>query len=340
MTQQRINAEDLASGNWEHILVAAGLDPAFLTYNEGPCPICGGNTRFRWRKPKQDAFCNHCRHLSGFALLQHLQKCDFRGACDFIRRHYGYEEGSNTAQPVQRIIPKPVQAERDDTEDLRVKYKTLWDEGFTIGAGMPAFHYLHKRVPGLKAVPKVLRAHPRLAYWQRGSDDQFTCLGEYPAMLAVAQGLDGMAVNVWRTYLDAEGNKADLPDAKKGTGRFLQQSFAVRLTEPDDELGVAEGIETALAVTALYGIPCWAALNAGGVAKFDLPAGYERVKKVRVYADNDVRDKFGRRAGNDAAQKLKDRMRAAGKVCTIILPRFTNFDFADVAKNRVAESTV
>lgn len=334
---QRVNAEDLASGNWEKILVAAGLDPAFLTYNEGPCPICGGNTRFRWRAKKQDAFCNHCRHLSGFALLQHVQNCDFREACDFIRRQFGYGEGNNNDRPVPHISPKPVQVEPDDTEQLRAKYKRLWGEGFTIGAGMPAYRYLHKRVPGMKDIPKVLRAHPRLAYWRREIEGNYTNVGEFAAMLAVVQGTDGVAINVWRTYLDADGNKADLPDAKKASGRFLAQGGAVRLTEPHDELGIAEGIETALAVTSVYGIPCWAGLNAGGVAKFELPVGYERVKKVRIFADNDARDKLGRRAGNDAAQTLKDRMRADRRICTIILPRFTSFDFADVAKNRLVE---
>lgn len=331
------NAEDIASGNWEEILRHAGMDPAFLQFKEGPCPICGGNTRFRWRKNKENAFCNHCRALGAFDLLQHQIGADFRGAADYVRAWAGYgkdQESGLTPRPVRVARPMPVV--KDDTEDLRTKYRNLWNEGSLILPGTPAYNYVMHRVPGLKQIPKVLRSHPSLPYWEEGADRQYHHLGNFPAMLAAAQGVDGKVVNIWRTYLDASGAKADLVNAKKASGRFLQPSFAVRLEEPDDELGIAEGIETALAVMVMFGIPCWPVLNAGGMRSFEVPHGYERVRKYRIFGDNDARDKLGRRAGNDAAHFLKDKLRSQGKTATVLLPKFTTFDFADIAIKQAA----
>jgi putative DNA primase/helicase len=70
--------------------------------------------------------------------------------------------------------------------------------------------------------------------------------------------------------------------------------------------------------------------------KFEIPQGYERVRKVRIFADNDARDQNGRRAGNDAANLLKDKMRAKGLISTVVLPKFTTFDFADIAVKKAA----
>ena len=34
-------------GRWPSILMALGLSPEFLKNKHGPCPMCGGKTRFR-----------------------------------------------------------------------------------------------------------------------------------------------------------------------------------------------------------------------------------------------------------------------------------------------------
>ena len=338
MKNQR-NAEDIADGNWEHILNAAGMDTAYFTYAEGPCPICGGNTRFRWRAKKEQGFCSHCPGpstngtvLNGFRILQHLLNTDFRGACDYIRKWSG--DGNTDGGEQRPRLVRPTLAKRveeDNTDELREKYRSIWKDSAAIEEGSSAWAYLMRRVPGLHEIPKVLRTHAGMEYWEMDEQNKYQMLGVFQTMISIAQGLDGRAVNVWRTYLDDEGFKAKVTSAKKGVGRFLQPSYAVRLVEPDDELAIAEGIETALNVWTMFGIPCWSVLNADGMRKFELPTGYERVRKIRIYADNDEPDKNGRRAGNDAAQLLKDKMRGQGKLCTIILPKATGFDFADIA---------
>src|SRR3546814_1507927 len=74
----------------------------------------------------------------------------------------------------------------------------------------------------------------------------------------------------------------------------------VELSPPAEEMGVAEGIETALAVTRDFGIPCWSTISADGLKAFTPPA---IVKRLRIFGDNDP--KYG---GQAAAYALVHRM--------------------------------
>jgi hypothetical protein len=82
---------------------------------------------------------------------------------------------------------------------------------------------------------------------------------------ALVTGADGAPVTVHRTYLTADGRKAPVAEPKKlmgypGDGLV---GGAIRLFAPGATLGVAEGIETALAVHLRTGMPVWSAVSAG-----------------------------------------------------------------------------
>ena len=91
-------------------------------------------------------------------------------------------------------------------------------------------------------------------------------------------------------------------------------------------LAVAEGIETALAFTALTGTPAWAALSAAGMRHAPLPDGLERLV---VAADFDG-------AGLTAAEHLERRARNAGVATRIAVPPRHRWDWADVLAARRA----
>lgn len=108
---------------------------------------------------------------------------------------------------------------------------------------------------------------------------------------------------------------------------------AVRLAPADVRLGISEGIETALAVMqAMPGLPCWAAISAGGLAKVDLP---ELVVLPLILADRDpVSWKpgpvYGRRPGEYWAQRAAARFRAQGRKPSIAVPPGDRADFNDL----------
>jgi len=109
----------------------------------------------------------------------------------------------------------------------------------------------------------------------------------------------GDAFGVQRTFLTVDGRKAGVTPDRKNAGRF-PEGGAIRLAPPlHGNLGIAEGVETALAATALFGVPCWAALNAGRLKVWEPPEG---VDGVVVFGDNDLNA-----VGQAAAYALAER---------------------------------
>lgn len=108
-------------------------------------------------------------------------------------------------------------------------------------------------------------------------------------------------VGIHRTYLNAEGGKFDR--------KMLGHQGVVRITSDEDVtygLGIAEGIEDALAVALHWG-PAWAATSAGAIERFPVLFG---VDCITVFADDDT-------AGAKAACACADRWTAAGKEARI-----------------------
>jgi putative DNA primase/helicase len=97
---------------------------------------------------------------------------------------------------------------------------------------------------------------------------------------------------------------------------------AVRLHEPDDALGIAEGIETALAAHQLFKIPVWAALSEGGIKSFRPLGG---LRQLHVFADNDLNF-----VGQDAAYNLARRLSREGVNVEVYVPPDPDTDWLDV----------
>ncbi|HWA17734.1 MAG TPA: toprim domain-containing protein [Devosia sp.] len=150
---------------------------------------------------------------------------------------------------------------------------TLWRGSRPIAAADAAGRYLANRL-GTFPGGTGLRFHSSCAY-PKGDN--------HPAMLAIFSGPDGRPSGLHRTYLTPSGRKAAVVSQKLSLGPLVDGG-AVRLAPHGDILGIAEGIETALAASILFGVPCWAALNANRLAVWEPPAG---VRKVVIFADND-----------------------------------------------------
>ena len=203
----------------------------------------------------------------------------------------------------------------------------LWTECVPLVPGDPAMLYLKRRgFAGVWTVPACLRLNAALPCWEDGKR-----VGTFPALVAPLKAPGGQVVALHRTYLTTEGRKADVPSPRKLTGTAGPlEGACIRLHQPRrGVVGIAEGIETALAAALASGVPTVAAYSAGNLAAWDWPAG---IRRLVVFGDNDV-------AGRKAGEALRARAFAAGLACTVLMPTEDDADWCDVwAARAVVES--
>lgn len=318
----------LVAGKWPDILTAAGIPDRFLTGKHGPCPFCGGKDRFRFTNHQNRGgyICNQCAPNGGdgVAFLMAWRGCRFKDAVTWLR---DYLRLPSSVAPVERESatgfipagnPEPI-----SESELTRRYQSMcnvWRKSRALTGGCLGSIYLQSRGVwhGTAPVPS-LRVIANLGYYT-GKDKQ----GDFPALLAAVTALDGRNISIHRTYLNHDGtSKAPVPEPKK-----LMQSLgtisgaAVRLFPAGDVLGVAEGIETALAASMLHGgLPVWACLSTNGVKSFMVP---DTVKELVIFADHD-------NEGIKAAKTLQSRYHDTIKT-KILTPEQAGSDWADVAK--------
>ena len=150
----------------------------------------------------------------------------------------------------------------------------LWSSAKPI-EGSIAAAYLAGR--GLEPVAGELRFHP-LAPCGPARRALFL-----PAMLAAVRDQAGL-VAIHRTFLDHRTARlAGIARPRRALGCL--GNGAVRFGAPvDGVLGLAEGIESALAATRLTRIPCWATLGAERFGRVKVPAD---VRSLVLFLDND-----------------------------------------------------
>ena len=329
--------EDLrarARGHWDQLVPALAPDPDVVAAIErgpgrhGPCPVHGGENGDAFRVFSDfpltgGACCNTCGTFpTGMALLQWLHGWEWAKVADAVEKYLDGPEGGQQRSAVRKrtVVKTP----RDRAPEMRV-LKRIWGEacGYRGTAAGPLRRYLAGRgLDGLNPLPCV-RFHPRLLY----------CEGEkrtfWPGMLARIFDPMGTWVGLHRTYLDPWGNsKAGVRAPKKmlhARGKKLTGG-AVRLYQAGSLLGVAEGIETAIAVQKATGMPVWAATSGALVRAIRIP---RRVKRLVIWADRD-------KAGRKAAMKAAERLEAAGLPVAVHYPQGlpAGSDWLDVLQNQ------
>ncbi|MBX5459743.1 MAG: PriCT-2 domain-containing protein [Steroidobacteraceae bacterium] len=155
--------------------------------------------------------------------------------------------------------------------------------------------------------------------------------GDYPPSLCarVTDALTAKPISLHFTRLRPDGcGKAGTNRDKLLLAGHRKRGGVIRLW-PNEAvtygLGVAEGIETALAAARLY-TPVWACIDAGNLATLPVLPGIEC---LAIYADHDD-------AGTRAAQECARRWKAADREVVIYRPRMRGEDIADLAQRRVA----
>jgi len=284
-------------GRWPGLYVELGIEVGHGEH--GPCPLCGGADRFRMdnRDGEGTWICNQCGAGDGWELLQKVLGCDFKQAVAQVSEIVGhipigqYEVERSVDPTILRALFKDsVPAARDNL----------------VGG------YLTMR--GLDTIPGCLRYHP-------GIREPETCQ-IFPAMLAVVQMPDGKAATLHRTFLTKTAEKAPVSKPKKlMPGICKLRGGAVRLFEHADVLGVAEGIETAIACHEMDGIPVWAVVSTSLMVGWEPPVGVERVV---IYGDNDANY-----AGQKAAYILANRLKIKNDLEVRVEIPYVNGDWLD-----------
>lgn len=279
----RLDVRTVAAGRWRSILTTLGLDERTLSGKHTACPLCGGRDRFRFddKDGRGTYFCSGCGAGDGVKLAMGITGQTFKDTAQQIERLAGV---------VQPVTGKPDRSDEDKLATLRRVFR----ESKPIQRGDEAEQYLLGRGLGLHDLPEAVRVHPGLRY----QDEDHK--GVYPAMLAIVIASDGRAVSLHRTYLK-EGRKAPVSAPKKLMQGLPLSGAAIRLTAVSEVLGIAEGLETALAASELFEVPVWSCVSAQGIESFEPPEG---VREVIVFADNDP-NFAGQKAAFAAAHRLK-----------------------------------
>lgn len=150
--------------------------------------------------------------------------------------------------------------------------------------GTLAEQYLRSRGITI-SIPQSLRFLTHLDYMPRVG---------FPAMIAAVQRPDRKIIAVQITFLDHRGDrKAQVAAPRKTIGALGRG--AVRLGPAGAHVGIAEGTETALSASQLFGVTVWAGLGASRMKSLWLPPDAEH---VTIFAD---RDKPGHENAMEAA---------------------------------------
>ena len=295
--------KDRAQGRWSRILPALGVGKSFLTGKHGPCPLCGGKDRWRWDnlEGRGTWICSKCGAGDGISLVMQKNGWEFREAARQIETVIG----SAPADTSRR--------ERSD-RDKRDAMNRVWRMSNPVKADDPVGRHLARRT-GLTSFPACLRT----AYNVRYPSD---CPSFHPAMIAMVTRPDGSPLTLHRTYLTDDGNKAPVAEPRLWMPGTIGKGAAIRLAPAGEVLGIAEGIETALSASALFGVPCWAAGNAGMLAAWQPPP---EAKRIIAFGDNDANY-----AGQAAAYALARRLGSDERVVEVQIPAEVGADWNDV----------
>lgn len=255
----------------------------------GLCPFHGEKTPSFYVWPDH-YHCFGCgAHGDAIAWLMHARDMSFKEAAAFLS---GETNSTRTFQPVDK--PRP---SNDDPKPTIEFARRIWKECVP-PAGTLVEDYLTYRKLSLPDQP-VIRFHPACPC---GPKDKM------PAMVALMSNpVTGNPRGIHRTFLRPDGKG-------KVSKMMLGQAGVIRLCERiTNGLGLAEGIETALAVAQRVGWgPVWAAGSAEGIRKFPvLPQ-----TTLSIFADHDQSG-----VGITAARECAQRWAANGRECLIYLPR-------------------
>ena len=248
-----------------------------------PCPACGPHRRAPSNRRRR--VCRIWRTANGFISFNCV-RCGIRG--------YAVENGGVTLPQDGRSDPSWYHG----PSDHRPKIDVDADQARRVNAALQLWN---EAVPiegtlGERYLVELRRLHIALL---DPLDHALRWNGKIGAMVALmTHPIVGSATGVHRTYLAQDGMKLER--------KMLGKAGVVRLS-PDENvtvgLGLAEGVEDAIALLLRGWGPAWAAGSAPAIARFPVLSGIEA---LTIFPNSDE-------PGMAAARICAERWREAGK---------------------------
>ena len=289
-------------GRWASILITEGIEAKHFTGKHGPCIFCGGRDRARWVIDDEYYWCNNCNPMTPIDLYMRWTGLSFKQSCEKIRNtkvNYQKSEARRKPDPMillKRIHSKLAKVQTGDVVDT----------------------YLNSRKITIRP-PDVLTGS-KMPYYGGGK-----VAGVYDCVVSRITNVGGGLQSYHLVYLTALGEKISNAQAKiiitpiaTITGCSVKIPYS---GSGDSSLAIAEGIETAMAVSQDEGIQCWSGISANGMSSIIIP---DSIKTVYIYSDND-----SNYVGQAAAYKLAARLKASGKEVKVFIPEKMGTDWLD-----------
>ena len=296
--------KDNVVGRWVDIFRQLGIDVG--DGRHCTCPICGKPGKklpFRFDNLEGNGtwYCTYCGAGDGWSLLM---------------KKFSYTFGQAAEEVCGVLSQCKVRAAAPEVKaDPRIMRKIM-EESAPINRGDVAGKYLKNR--GLTMLPALIRCGK--CWEQETKQNQH-------AMLTIFSDPNGTAITIHRTFLDENGAKLEIEQPKTILPALGKMSGgAARLFSHKGHLGIAEGVETAIACTERFGVPTWAALTAVLLEAFEPPP---TITDLHIFADNDKNF-----AGQAAAFALARRISVSPKYkdvsVAVHVPENIGWDWLDV----------
>jgi len=309
---------ELVKDRWQGVLLALGVDGKFLTGKHIDCPICkSGKDKFRFdnKEGRGTFYCNDCGAGDGWKLLRLIHGWDFRTAANKVDGVIGRVRKTN----FNLAVGAEKRQQRLDRIATRIR---------PVNSSVKVLQYLSRRGfshKTIKALSDDVGFVQNLEYWENGR-----VVGRYEALVSAVR-YKGKVITYHLTYLE-NGFKANVEAPRKYLPpiRSLAGSAVQAMPLSSGVVGIAEGIESALAAYEIFNIPTWAATNANNLDSFDIPS---RTEKLIIFSDNDKNF-----VGQKSAYSLAWKCAKKGLKVDVMVPPEKNTDWCDYVFGTIIEA--
>ncbi|WP_435277305.1 toprim domain-containing protein (plasmid) [Psychrobium sp. nBUS_13] len=323
----------------------SGLMNAIKHYpKQVSCPFSHqGKTKFRlypdWNETGGGYHEDYLSLPGGIDVIALMENCTKGEALNIIIDICGGKLESISKKIIQKVSTKTTGISSKEKQDRRAKLCKIQSNAKSASASLPVHVYLRGR--GLKGdmskLPKAL-GYAKELWWGDGESKPRKACG----MLGLLTDVNNKPVSIHRTFL----NPSHFGKLEVSTPKMLMKApigikgCSIKLDQPKSfmgevVIGLAEGLETCLAVREAVSFPMWSTISATLMKGVQIP---KHVTCVFIFADKDRKGVYPSKgeAGQIAANELAERLRSEGKKVYILLPdgdipdRKNSIDWDDV----------